>query len=250
MGEWWFVVFWILLIPLIVIELIIFLKSRKFFWLVFALAVFTYIVAVSYTIDVFDLGRNAIILILLASAALMFIIGRQLGKRPRKRVAASEKWTTIALSALIVLLFVISVIFGKAAETTTPVPSLSQSEIVKTYNEQKGIDYRDQSVVVLKRTITNNFFLPVPVKQYQYMGCLVTDKGTFNLDPYSYYEQNEEVGAGETKIIDAKLQPHHQPQTTPLKATELRVYVEDSREYSRAPCETITKEPDYRIPVE
>jgi hypothetical protein len=84
---WAPVVFWVLLVPLLVVLFVVYLKSRTLFRLLYILAVFTYAMTVMYTIDAYDLGRDAIIGILLFSAVLMMLVGwwfRKLGSHARK----------------------------------------------------------------------------------------------------------------------------------------------------------------------
>jgi hypothetical protein len=168
---WWQVVFWLLLVPLIVIEFFLFLKTRKYSWLIFALAIFTYVVAVNYIIDVFDLGRNAIIIILLASAGVMVLIGRQLRKEASHPKA--ERIAALAIAALMIIIFVVSVIFGKAVETVTPASSIAAREIAYYPQDQQrspkdAIPAPNSQVTILTRTVTNTFFLPVPIVQKNY----------------------------------------------------------------------------------
>jgi hypothetical protein len=251
MGDWWFIVFWILLFPLVIVEILIFLKSRKFYWLVYALSIFTYIVAVSYTIDVFDMGRNAIILTLLASAVLMFFIGRQLGKKvkPQKRVSRKEMYIAISLAAIMVIVFVVSVIFGRLQETVTPVESIKESDIVRTYEDQPKFEPQMAQVTVLKRTLSNTFILPVPVSQKNYLACIVTDQGVFNVEPY--YErvtQDEEVGPGKTKTININIPPYYRTKEQEVDATAIRLYSTEDP-YSSFPCDSLEQQPDYTIPI-
>ena len=71
------VVFWISLIAAI----ILYANFRKFSYLMYLISVSLYIFTVSYIIDVFKLGSNAIILLLGLSAAIMIGLGFYLKKR-------------------------------------------------------------------------------------------------------------------------------------------------------------------------
>lgn len=249
---WWQAVFWILLIPLIIVEVIIFLRSRKFYWLIYALSIFTYIIAVSYTIDVFALGRNTIIILLLASALLMFAIGRQLGKKVKRQKALPRKEliAVSALAAVMVIVFVVSAIFGRLEETITPVASIKESGIVRTCPLSGKCEPRIAEVAVLERKLTNRFILPVPVRQVQYTGCLVTAQGTFNIEPMHNQVENQEVRAGETKTIKVTVQPYMLGEDQGLDASELRLYGQGSQYYSYASCDAMDRQPDYTIPIE
>ncbi|HIH39781.1 TPA: hypothetical protein HA219_03610 [Candidatus Woesearchaeota archaeon] len=76
MATWAPVVFSVLLIPLIIFLLIVYFRGRMFYRLLYILSVFTYAMTISYWIDVYQLGRNSIVGLLLMSAILMILIGR------------------------------------------------------------------------------------------------------------------------------------------------------------------------------
>lgn len=76
MAVWAPVVFWALLVPLIIILLIVYLKGKAFYRLLYILSVFTYAMTIMYWIDVYHLGRNTIVGLLLLSAVMMIMIGR------------------------------------------------------------------------------------------------------------------------------------------------------------------------------
>jgi hypothetical protein len=86
---WAQVVFWALLVPLLVVLLVVYIRSRTLYRLLYILSVFTYAMTVMYAIDAFDLGRNAIIGLLALSAVLMLYVGwwfhRRLGALPGRR---------------------------------------------------------------------------------------------------------------------------------------------------------------------
>jgi len=72
---WAQVVFWVLVIPLLIVLFIVYIKSKQLYRLMYILSVFTYSMAIMYSIDAYDLGRNAILGLLAFSAALMMLIG-------------------------------------------------------------------------------------------------------------------------------------------------------------------------------
>jgi len=76
MATWAIGVFAGLLIPLIIILLIVYLKSKEFYRLLYIVSVFTYAMTIMYWIDVYHLSRNSIIGLLLLSSVLMILIGR------------------------------------------------------------------------------------------------------------------------------------------------------------------------------
>jgi hypothetical protein len=246
---WWPVVFWILLIPLIIVEFIIFLKTKKFTWLVYALAIFTYVIAVTYTIDVFSLNRNIVILVLLISAGLMAWLGRQFSRKPSK-TAGVRKTAIIVIAVVMALLFLTSIVFGRMQETVKPVASVKASSITFTYDGRSAEKpYPSQPVTVLTRELRNQFILPVPIVQKQYRMCLRTTTSWQELYANSPYMENEEVGPGQTKTITVQTSPVSvNLQEQPL---EILVYENDlGKGYSYASCNDLANVPVlYKIPV-
>lgn len=243
---WWEPVFWILLIPLIVVEIIIFVKTKRIYWLIYALAIFTYVVTVSYTLDVFDANRNAIILTLIASAILMALIGRHLGKTHKKQKEVSRAALTMAsiLAIFMILLFAISAIFGQAEETVQPVDSLTTQEITFTVSRDEPRPFEQvDGPIILVRSITNPFVLPIPIEQKEYRACLVTSSGLQEVFVQQSYERYPEVAPGDTEEFNVRVNPTGLQEET--NVTELRVY--ESEEY--VPCSD-RGAPDYLIPIE
>jgi hypothetical protein len=244
---WWQAVFWILLIPLIVIELIVFLKSRKFSWLLFAASVFTYIVAVCYTIDVFKMGRNGIILTLLASAVLMFIIGRMLGKKVKKEKSFPKTDVTIAIAiaVIMVVVFAVSVIFGKLTTSTAPVASVALKDVM--IPSDKGEIYPSNGVKILTTTATNDFILPVPVKEAYYSVCIETENGLYQLGKRGDYgyDQYPEVPARSTKSFDYSVEAYRPYESG--KPSRILVYAA-TMETQWMPCDDKAT-PLYTIPI-
>ena len=251
MTGWWMVVFWLLLVPLIIVELVVYLKSKKFYWLIYALAIFTYVISVCYTVDVFDLGKNAVILVLLASAALMFIVGRQLGKKvkPQKRVRPCARSALIALGAVLIIVFVVSVVFGKLERTILPETSVDVDKILVDNPKDQG-PYPASSVTIMRMTYTNTFILPVPVKQEYYKVCLVTESGAVQLSQsYAAEDRFNEVAARSTKTVEYKVMPNqvYDP-TAVITPKEVLVYA-TSQEKQWEPCDADAGAPLYTIPV-
>ena len=81
MTRWAPIVFWVLLVPLLIVMLIVYLRSKELYRLVYILSVFTYTMTIMYWIDAYQLGRNAIIGLLLLSALLMMLIGYHIRKK-------------------------------------------------------------------------------------------------------------------------------------------------------------------------
>jgi hypothetical protein len=241
---WWPFVFWILLIPLVVVEFVLYLKTRKISWLIYALAIFTFVVAVTYTIDVFDLGRNAIILILLACSALMIVLGRTISRAPRD--TGFNRTVAGALGALMLVVLVVSVLLGRLDEQIKPVAQIDADELLF---DEPAKEPRIAEIVVLERVLTNNFILPVPIRQHDYRGCLVTKRGLLNVYLYTRGMEYPEVAPGQTRTVSMITNPQYYSKGE--EASELLIYDfgEQQGYYSESSCESYTREPIFRIPV-
>lgn len=84
MATWAPAVFFMLLIPLIIVLLIVYFKSKAFYRLLYIVSVFTYAMTIMYWIDVYYLSRNSIIGLLLLSSILMILVGRLFRKVKEK----------------------------------------------------------------------------------------------------------------------------------------------------------------------
>jgi len=71
------VMFW----AVVIVGVILFSAYKKFYNLLYLFSVSLYIFAVIYWIDVFELGKNAILLILLFSSIILIFVGIHLSKR-------------------------------------------------------------------------------------------------------------------------------------------------------------------------
>ncbi len=69
------IVFLALILPTLIVLIIAYVKSKKFYPLMYVLSIFAYINFVVYIIDKFDFGRGGITLTLAISAILLIIIG-------------------------------------------------------------------------------------------------------------------------------------------------------------------------------
>jgi hypothetical protein len=252
----WQPVFFLLLLPLVIVEFILYFRTRKYSWVVYALAIFAFVISVTYVIDVFSLGRNAVILTLLASAGFLVLLARNFDAitrdtRPRRNLA----W---AVLIVLLVLAIVSVIFGKAAEATTPVASVKESDVLTFYNAQgTAVDGLGRpkpaplgmSTPLLTRTITNNFVLPVPVVSKTYQACLITSNGP--VDMYvadsGLYEPYPEVMPGSSKQLVYRFSQVSVPEDT--VASEIRVFEQYGLFGGLSPCQITQAEPLHVIPV-
>ncbi len=73
-------IFWLSLVVIIVI----FVKNRKWYQVMYVLSITTYIFTLFYVIDAFHLSKNIILGLLLASAFVMIAIGSYIAKKHKK----------------------------------------------------------------------------------------------------------------------------------------------------------------------
>ena len=85
LATWAPAVFMMLIVPLIIVLLIVYFKSKQLYRLLYILAVFTYAMTLMYWIDVYTLGRNSIVGLLTLSAILMIMIGRLFHKNEKRK---------------------------------------------------------------------------------------------------------------------------------------------------------------------
>lgn len=248
---WWMIVFWILLFPLIIAEIVIFVKTKKVFWLIYALSIFIYVIAVSYMLDVFNASRNAIIATLVASSVLMAFIGRKFGTKVKAQKVMSRVMIIICaiVAGVLIFIFVGSAIFGVGKETVQPVSTISLDQVVQL-SDGKGGPIGESGVKLLTRTIENSFFLPVPVQHYTWRACVETSIGTQELSVYEQTEQNPEVGPKATRSVPVSFSKMwiSKDQRDVLGAKEIRVYQTDVFYSQYLPCEGLG-EPNWRIPI-
>ena len=246
---WWQAVFWILLIPLVILEVILFLKTKKYSWLLYAVSIFTYVVAVSYTLDVFSMGKNAIILVLLASAALMTLVGKQLGKTVKKKKKYTKRnvWLAAVTFGIIALIFIVSVIFGQLDESVSPVQSITHDDLVVNTIDKEPRVVNREGPVILTRTLTNEFFLPVPVPQKLYRICFDTSDGKRDGWAVERYDTRPEVPPFDSLVFDVRIQQVYDEDTVTYE--QLLVYEEPARQRSWESCSDISRQPDYTIQI-
>ena len=82
---WVEVVFWLLVIPLLILLMVLYAKGKRLYKVMYVLSVFTYSMLIMYTIDAYDLNRDWILGLLAFSALLMMLVGYHFHKGPQKR---------------------------------------------------------------------------------------------------------------------------------------------------------------------
>lgn len=205
---WWQVLFWALLVPVLIVLGIIYGTNKKLYKLFQVLATFTYVITVAYVIDVFSLGRNWVLGLLVFSAILMIAMGYSL-TRPRKQKKRSKAYL-YGLGALLVvmlLLIVLGSLRSGLIRDEAIVQSLPRSVLV---TEGK---MPEQGFSVGSITYTNTFPLPIVSPDQYFVACLhdAQQDAPYYIDlqvrvngKYRYEEYQEpftEVMPGETKTL-------------------------------------------------
>ncbi len=164
MATWAPIVFWILLVPLLIVMLIVYLRGKKFFRLLYITSVFTYAMSIMYWIDAYKLGRNSIIGLLVASSVLMIFIGWWMHKHPTKAKRKTNKQAIFAGISMVIILGLIGVSASPIGwnVTTTTVESVKLSEIAPIIKEGQA-GYPLAQIPVQTITVTNTFI----TRQYE-----------------------------------------------------------------------------------
>src|SRR5574342_365522 len=270
-STWAPIVFWVLLIPLLIIMLIVYLRSKKFSRLVFILSVFTYAMTVMYWIDAYRLGRNAIVALLVASSLLMIYLGWRMHKEKIKKTKSKKN---VILSALCIAIIAIIVAISAApfgwSVSGTAVQSVRLSDIQPLLEE--GQPSYPTSFPIYTMTIKNNF-IPRQFELPQASACLYNtemksasnanvmwDVGQESTD-FGLFGQVVEVGSG-TKTANLKISssPYYRPapdMTKPIKFEPqvwdtLYLFLNTDRTYQYVDCynfDSVDKSKAIRISV-
>jgi lipopolysaccharide export LptBFGC system permease protein LptF len=75
----------LLLIPLSIIMIIIYFRTRKLYTLSFSVSALIYVIAMFFTVNVFDVKKEIIFLALIFSAILMTLVGLYLAKHEKRK---------------------------------------------------------------------------------------------------------------------------------------------------------------------
>jgi hypothetical protein len=78
MSEALIITFIVTLIPALVALGVSYYRSQEIYPLLYILSLYTFVLSVAYAIDIFALGRNGILLVLVGSALTMILVGRYL----------------------------------------------------------------------------------------------------------------------------------------------------------------------------
>jgi hypothetical protein len=178
MVTWMPVVFWILLIPLLVVLLFTYIRGKKLHRLAYILAVFTYTMTIMYWIDAFNLGRNVIISMLLFSSILMIFVGYLMHRKTMIRSRKQNAAFAIASMVLIFLLIIVSALPIGMNVTEQTVESVQRDQIIRLSDSgfmgQQGIDVHE--ITLTSTFMPRRYVLPgVNVCMYNSVDQSVVD---------------------------------------------------------------------------
>lgn len=155
-ATWSLGVFAALIVPLLIILLIVYLRGKKFYRLVYILSVFTYAMTIMYWIDVYQLKRNPIIGLLLLSSIFMIMIGRLMRKEKRKK-------TNKNLIAAIVCIVIIAILISLSGSNigwkveTHAVDSIQLKDVISERLETEAQYGPGQGTPIYTITVSNSF---------------------------------------------------------------------------------------------
>jgi hypothetical protein len=178
---WWQVVFWALIVPALIVMGIIYGTQKKLFKLFYVLTTFTYITTIAYVIDVYALGRNWILGLLVFSAFLLLMLGFWLTKHPeheraKKRTKKTRTNLVILLVILLVMVLLLVVSFLRLGYTrqVNMVSGVLRTDLL--HIETQGRAYTERFIPVGNLTYTNAFFIPAVIPDYLFTACWYSTK--------------------------------------------------------------------------
>lgn len=182
MATWAPAVFGMLLIPLLIILLIVYLKSKKFYRLVYILSVFTYAMTIMYWIDVYQLKRNPIIGLLLLSSILMIMIGRFMRKEKRKKTNKNLIAAIVCIVIIAILITFSGSNIGWKVEQQAA-QSIQLKDVIVERKEGEAQYGPGQGTQIYTITVTNTF-IPRLYELPKTAACLYNSelKATTNAD--------------------------------------------------------------------
>ncbi len=203
---WWQVLFWFLLVPTLVILGVVYGTSKKLYKLFYILAAFTYVIFIAYVIDVFSLGRNWILGLLVFSALLMLLLGYRLatrekrGKRARTSRARQNRRCWVVLAAILTLMLALIILgsLDTGFSREVQIGNLTRGEVLA------------MSGRVATFTYSNSFILPQVIPDQYVVACWYNTTGervgpqlSVSVDEKEWIDSNEafrEVMPGETVV--------------------------------------------------
>ncbi|MBI2673284.1 hypothetical protein HYX19_03420 [Candidatus Woesearchaeota archaeon] len=170
-----FGVFWLGLIAAI----IIYIKKRKFYPLIYLISVALYIFTVGFVIDVFNFSRNSILLTLAFSAALFIFAGIFISKKASIQVKKAGIQRVSYMKVVLGIILPLAVIVALTLLSNSSIGLSIKFDPVEsiTFNDLFASSSADYGRVVLaKLTIKNDFFLSRRVEVNTYEACFYSTK--------------------------------------------------------------------------
>lgn len=252
-STWAPIVFWILLVPLLIITLIVYLRSKKFSRLVFILSVFTYAMTVMYWIDAYMLGRNAIVFLLVISSLLMMFVGWLIHREKREKSWGGWRIATTCMVIIAIIVALSASPIGWKISTSST-PSIKLSELQPILEE--GQPSYSASFQIYTVTVTNTF-IPRQYELPQASACLynierkaASNANVFWSEPgvqsdFGLPGNTVEVGRGsKTATLKISQSPYYKPapreakpvQFEPQVWNELYLFLSTGRTYQYVDC--------------
>lgn len=252
MSEFFIPVFIIMGIILVITLIITYAKTVKMFPLMYVISVFSYACLVTYVMDVYDLGKNSIILLLVVSAALMVVFGKKLSDVPNKKM----KYKNYIIIPLVILVVIAMIgIFDIGVKKTLSVNSdLSSSDFFGECGKNL-----DNQILLATVTVENNFIIPRRVETSytvcadygaMYYDLIVSQdnntKGVYdsNVEVFPFMSKKVELRVRKNCYAPEKVQGEVSPSVSGLNATKLYLVQNDGTNW--VDCYTLSSN-DKRI---
>src|SRR5574341_490640 len=252
-STWAPIVFWVLLIPLLIIMLIVYLRSNKFSRLVFILSVFTYAMTVMYWIDAYQLGRNAIVFLLVISSLLMIFVGWLIHREKKEKSWGGWKIATTCMVIIAIIVALSASPIGWKISTTS-VKSIKLSELQPVLEE--GQPSYPAAYPIYTVTVTNTF-IPRQYELPQASACMyniekkaASNANVFWSEPgmpseFGLPGNTIEIGKGsKTATLKISSNPYYKPSPREAKPAafepqvwnELYLFLNTGRTYQYVDC--------------
>ncbi len=264
-AVWAPIVFWILLVPLLIVMLIVYLRSRQFFRLVYILSVFTYAMTIMYWIDAYRLGRNAIVGLLVVSSLLMIGLGFIMRKKTVQTTRGKNVGIAVACLVLIAIIVTLSALPIGWQITKQAAQSVMLKEVHRVIEEGQP-DYGPGPGVPIYSISVTSTFIPRQFELPNTQACLYNTQLRRGIDvgtEWDVREKYSEFGAGmrtmevfkDTKTATLRVMPYTRWKPVPAIAREkvpappvpeeievfdqLLLFIHEDRQYDYVNCYNI-----------
>lgn len=211
---WWEIVFWLLLVPCLIILGITYGTGKKLYKLLYVLAIYTYVTLATYVIDVFSLGRNWILSILVFSAILLILIGFFMSKnsskkKTKKKVKSKNSQKNLITTVILLVLMLALIILGSASPGLTKkivvISKINATIFKNSVEPAPKVSPESSFTRVMTITYENNGFLSAPITEKRFTACAYDKEGQgyelYTQTSPSDYRSYEEVSPGDTKEL-------------------------------------------------